>query len=88
MSSIVSSIAAVLVTFNPDLNIFQKAIDTISSQINHLIVVDNFSQNRHDIINFLSDKKEVVLLPQDSNIGLAAAQNIGIQYIKNNIIVT
>ncbi|EBA2140001.1 glycosyltransferase, partial [Salmonella enterica] len=81
-------IAAVLVTFNPDLNIFQEVINTISSQVQHLIVIDNCSKNRLDISLFLNGKEGVVLLPQNNNIGLAAAQNIGIQYVKENINAT
>ncbi|WP_170930935.1 rhamnosyltransferase [Salmonella enterica] len=87
-SNNVPYIAAVLVTFNPDLNIFQEVINTISSQVQHLIVIDNCSKNRLDISLFLNGKEGVVLLPQNNNIGLAAAQNIGIQYVKENINAT
>ncbi|EPC3745739.1 rhamnosyltransferase, partial [Salmonella enterica] len=88
VSSNVTSVAAVLVTFNPDLNIFQEVINTISSQIKYLIVIDNYSRNRLDIKRFLNEKDGVILLSQNNNIGLAAAQNIGIEYVKDNLNAT
>ncbi|EFF0784675.1 glycosyltransferase family 2 protein [Escherichia albertii] len=85
MSSKASSITAIIVTFNPEPNIFHKVIESISSQIQHIIVVDNSSQNRQEFEIYLNQQNDIILLPQDNNIGLAAAQNIGIQYAKDKL---
>ncbi|MCH0696304.1 glycosyltransferase family 2 protein [Escherichia coli] len=83
MSSEVPSVTAILVTFNPELNIFHKVIDSLSSQIQNIIVVDNSSKNRQEFGSFLNQSNGIIVLPQENNIGLAAAQNIGIKYAKD-----
>ena len=45
----ISSIAAILVTFNPDLTTFNKVINSISEQVNKIIIIDNGSQNANEI---------------------------------------
>ncbi|WP_428355708.1 glycosyltransferase [Methyloprofundus sp.] len=66
----------VIVTFNPDIGLFQKALKSILASTRHIIIIDNGSSNINDIRNIEMDFK---LIPLSNNVGVAAAQNIGIK---------
>jgi len=66
-------IIAVYVTFNPDINILEKAISSLIKQVSYAIIIDN-SPNSN--LNFNNEK--VIIKALNNNIGIAAAQNIGL----------
>ncbi|MCK7134052.1 rhamnosyltransferase [Enterobacter bugandensis] len=82
----VSSIAAILVTFNPDLTTLNKVINSISEQVNKIIIIDNGSKNAKDIHDIATrSATNLIFIKQTENIGLASAQNLGIKYVKENL---
>lgn len=43
-------IAAIIVTYNPDIDVLSKLVSTLCKQVNRIIIVDNNSKNATDII--------------------------------------
>lgn len=77
----INNVAAILVTYNPDVYELQESLLSISKQIDRIIIVDNASQNIVLLSKMISchffDKVDMVSSPV--NIGLSAAQNLGIK---------
>jgi rhamnosyltransferase len=75
-------VAAVLVTYNPDLDALHKSVQSVLSQVSKLYIVDNGSSNYSPA--WLAHIKEIAggevhLLHQAENLGIGAAHNIGIK---------
>lgn len=70
-------IAAVVVAFQPDLHLLSALLSALRLQVHWIILVDNASTV--DVRSVLSGQ-DVELLRLEENMGLAAAQNIGIQH--------
>nr|WP_287854990.1 glycosyltransferase family 2 protein [Klebsiella sp.] len=71
-------IAAIIVTYNPDVNVLENLVTALCQQVEKVIIVDNNSENHNEIVYF--DNK-VSVIKEDMNIGLAKAQNIGIKKV-------
>lgn len=71
------SVVALIITYNPDMDILYKNIEAVSCQLNHIIVFDNASKNANEICNLLTAKSNILLIQNDKNIGIAAALNRG-----------
>ncbi len=73
------NILAIIVSYNPD-NKILKLYNSIKEQVDELIIVDNFSfdKNSKKLLNELS--KEVTVIYNDKNLGVAAAINQGAKY--------
>lgn len=69
-------ISAVIVTYNPDIDVLTNLIKCLSKQVDSVVIVDNFSDNIDSIKNLDAIFK---FIPLEKNIGLASAQNIGIR---------
>lgn len=74
-------IAAVIVTYNPEVNVLNDLVLMLIKQVDKVIIVDNNSTNKYDI-NYINEN--VIVIKQDNNIGLAKAQNIGINTVINS----
>ena len=77
---------AVLVTYNPDIDILVQCIESLSSQVRTIWLVDNSSTtcNFKSSFEHLPDEIEIIKLM--GNTGIAYAQNIGIEKaIENGI---
>lgn len=70
-------IAAVVVTFQPDLHALNDELMALRPQVGTLIVVDNGSRNRHDL-ELLLQQYGACLEALPVNAGVAHAQNVGI----------
>ncbi|MFC6669716.1 glycosyltransferase family 2 protein [Marinobacterium aestuariivivens] len=68
------NICCVLVTYNPEVFSFLSVLESIRTNAPYVIVVDNGSLNYIDIDYF-----NVCVIRLDNNIGISAAQNIGIR---------
>lgn len=68
-------IAAVIVTYNPDVDKLDKLVVSILEQVNNIIIVDNASVNGWDSSIF---DKRCTVHKLESNLGIGAAQNIGV----------
>jgi rhamnosyltransferase len=77
-----ASVCAVLVTYHPDPAALGTAIAAVRPQVAALVVVDNASPQLAPADAL--DGDDVVLLAQPRNIGLAAAQNVGIGWARSH----
>lgn len=77
------SIAAIIVTFNPDIDQLGKLVKNLQSQLVSVVVVDNKSDA--DISDFI-DKLDypVSFVSLDQNYGIAKAHNIGIKIARED----
>jgi len=73
-----AKIGAVIVLYHPDVVLLEKCICSLATQVEELCIIDNSDDAS---IPFL-DKKDIAIkyVPLRKNIGIAAAQNIGIRY--------
>lgn len=70
------NIFSITVTYNPDLLILERQINSLIKENIRLIIIDNGSNNQSDIIN-ICDKYDIVNFNLEKNEGLAFAQNLG-----------
>ncbi len=75
-----NKIVAVLVTYNPEIDVLIKNVHEIKKQANEIIVVDNNSINKGLFLPTLSKKCDTICF--DSNLGLSKAQNEGLKRAK------
>ncbi|RDF88859.1 glycosyltransferase family 2 protein [Leuconostoc mesenteroides subsp. mesenteroides] len=75
-------IGAVIVTYNPKIDLLEENINAIKEQVSSVLVVDNGSINFVQIEKLVI-KTEVHLLPLNQNMGIAIALNEGLAYFKN-----
>lgn len=74
-------IAAIIVTYNPEINVLNDLVSMLTRQVSEIVIVDNNSKNKGDI-NYFDDN--IIVIKEDTNIGLAKAQNIGISTVINS----
>ena len=67
---------SVIVTYNPNITLFNKVLEGILTNTKNITIIDNGSSNIDDIRNI---KINFNLISLGNNIGVAAAQNIGIK---------
>lgn len=82
--NILHKIAAVVVTYNPDIEVLRRQLAVLISQVELIVYVDNGSQNSPEIAECLSsvvssNEVQVVLIENNENKGLGFAQNRGIE---------
>jgi rhamnosyltransferase len=68
------SILGILVTYNPNINDLIRNINLILPQVNKLIIFDNDSLNKYDLLLLKKDDEFEIIFSND-NIGLGAAYN-------------
>lgn len=79
--------AAVLVTYNPNLEVLCTSVEAVADQVSDIFIVDNASVNFSlDWLNKLKEKfvARLHFLPQSDNLGIGAAHNIGIRQAREN----
>ena len=72
----------VIVLYNPNIDLLKKVIDAILNQVDCLFIADNSLTVNHIFINGLN--KNIIYQKMINNIGIARAQNIGINYFTKN----
>ena len=80
-----NKIGAIIVLYNPSHDILRRNIDAIIRQVDLLWISDNTPggyKRIHEIIDLYSDKVKYALM--NGNVGIAKAQNAGIQYAIDN----
>ena len=70
-------IGAIIVLYNPDFELLFKGLEALLPQVDEVCIIDNSLTNNACKINHLH---KVHYMPLCKNIGIAAAQNIGIKY--------
>lgn len=78
-AALTNGIAAVVVSFNPDVQVLKSLLAALGQQVQRVYLVDNDSACDPD--DWLNDRERehTVLLRLDHNKGIAAAQNVGIR---------
>ncbi|CFQ42466.1 dTDP-rhamnosyl transferase RfbF [Yersinia frederiksenii] len=73
------SIFAVVVTFNPELDIFNQLIESITPQVDKIIIVDNGSLDKKllNLEGLVTNSTFLHLISLPDNMGIAYAQNCG-----------
>ena len=74
-----NQLMCVVVTYNPDISYFSQVIEKICANRVPVIVVDNGSSNSAELMGLLSSSP-AICKPLEKNVGIAKAQNIGIEY--------
>lgn len=72
-------VTAIIVTYNPEEDLLRRQNTSLASQVDNIIYVDNGSENV-DIVKELAE--EASLIENNKNLGLAKAQNQGIELAK------
>lgn len=74
----VTRIGCIVVLYNPDVSLLLKSIDSVKNQVDAIFFSDNSTD--HFDKKKLSILENVVYEKMPGNIGIAAAQNVGIRY--------
>jgi rhamnosyltransferase len=76
-----TKLVAIVVTFNPEIASLCKLVTWLDSRVSDIIIVDNSSDNfsQWADFNYIISAKSATVLRQNTNLGIASAQNIGIQ---------
>lgn len=77
MTNHCAELVAIVVTYHPNAESLRRLVEAIHNQVLHVLVVDNGSTI--DSLNWLSAYPGVELIALGKNLGIAAAQNRGIQ---------
>ena len=79
-----SSTCAGIVLYNPDIKKLKRNIDSLVSQVNHIVCIDNASVNRNDIYQLLSTYSNVSIITNEKNKGIAYALNQVLRFADQN----
>lgn len=80
------SVAAGIVTYNPDIEILKNNITSVVKQVDYLIIVDNNSINIREIAFLVEDLDKVKLILNVENLGIARALNQVMEIAENDAI--
>lgn len=74
-------VCAVVVTWQPDIEVLRKLLDALSPQVGRIVVVDNAT---HDpaFREFCAARSDMMLVASSENHGLAHAINVGIEHAR------
>lgn len=67
-------VCAGIVTYNPDIKLFEQCLDSIIKQVDRVYIFDNGSKNQNELNKYQHDKRIVVMLSLQ-NLGIAKALN-------------
>lgn len=76
------SVSSIIITFQPELPRVETLLNACQSNGNHVIVVDNGSENAKELVEVCHSFERVELICLDTNFGIAAAQNIAIRHLQ------
>lgn len=71
--------AAVIVSYNPDIELLVKNVDAIQKQVDRVLLFDNASKNVDIVEEAISAFERVILIRSHENVGIAKAINICIK---------
>src|SRR4051812_39364004 len=74
-----ATICAIMVTYHPGME-YRRNLEAIAAQVHHVIIVDNGSDaDTIALLTELGQQEHVSVILNQQNLGLGAAQNIGIK---------
>lgn len=78
-------IIAGIVTFNPELSLLEKNINSIITQVDNLVIVDNSSKNINELLSLVSKiSNKILVIKNNKNLGIATALNQIMSYAFEN----
>ncbi|MCW3093070.1 MAG: rhamnosyltransferase [Ferruginibacter sp.] len=83
-----SNVFSITVTYNPDIALLNRQIDSLCNQVSNIVIVDNGSLNAAGLKLYLESKsieieKSFILIFNKKNAGLGYAQNQGLKAALN-----
>ncbi|HEI4164836.1 TPA: rhamnosyltransferase [Escherichia coli] len=82
-----NKVAGVIVTYNPEIKILLSALESSTKQLDYIYLIDNCSLNKNEVADLAGRFGNVKFQALSKNIGLASAQNMGINTAKNNNLI-
>lgn len=70
-------VCAIVVTYNPNIEVLTRMLASLSLQVPHIVIVDNGSTNKKEV--FLLASEVIQMHPLEINFGIAHAHNQGIE---------
>ncbi len=77
------TVLATITTYNPEIGLLEKNIDAVKGQVDKLIVYENASANRDEVLR-LCEEKNAEVVCNDKNYGVAGPLHDGIDYAVEN----
>lgn len=78
-----NNVTAIVVTYQPNLDVLSKLLTTIQPQVSSVVVVDNASD--FSLGDWLAEKhNKIISISLDKNYGIGEAQNVAIDWVKKN----
>lgn len=77
----IQKVCAVVVTYRPDVEVLRALVGAVSGQVGMVLIVDN-TGSETSFPDVSPGHGQVCVLAQTHNIGLAAAQNVGIEWAR------
>lgn len=74
-------IGALIVTYQPDLALLRRSLQAVAPQVNHVLLIDNASSASPETMLAELDELPLTLLTLEQNLGLATAQNRGMDWL-------
>ncbi len=78
-----NKVLATITTYNPEMELLEQNIDSVLNQVDKLLVYENASANRAEIVA-LCQSKDVEVILNDSNEGVAGPLHDGLEYAHKN----
>jgi len=75
-------IYAVIVTFNPSLEILRRLLGRLQGQVTGILIVDNNSRNRRDLEAVKAANRDIEVFYLPENLGIGYAHNVGIRRVR------
>lgn len=79
-----NKIGSEIITYNPDIQILNRNLKSISSQVDIVVIIDNGSENIKEIKLLLNKYNNIILKELNENKGIAYAQNFGMKILKDS----
>ena len=83
-SELINKTVGVIVTYNPDIELLKKNIDAVITQVRHLYITDNNSNDTDGLTRLVNDYKNVTLITNEKNMGLPYCYNLIMKKAKAN----
>lgn len=79
------NILAIIITYNPDIDHLSTFISILNKQFSNILVIDNFSEKFNlNLDVFASNRCKIQIMKNVANVGLATAQNQGVNFALAN----
>lgn len=74
---------SLIISYNPDIKLLKENIKAISKIMNKVVIVDNNSNNKREILEIQNSCSILEIISLEKNVGIAKATNVGFKYISS-----